>query len=242
MKTDMLEPETKSNLPAPITPMAMLQLAVEKGADLTVIQQFMDLNDRWEASQARKAYVSAMNNFKADPPTLEKNKHVKFGNTEYDHATLDQVCDVIGSALARHGLFHRWDVKQHEHDVIEVACLITHALGHSERVSLSAKPDASGSKNPIQAIGSAVTYLQRYTLLSATGLAAREQDDDGKNAGGGATISDEQKAEIVELLRETGSNVKAFLDYMKAPTVDELPAAKFASAKAALEKKRKGKS
>jgi hypothetical protein len=53
-------------------------------------------------------------------------------------------------------------------------------MGHSERTPLEASPDASGGKNGIQAVGSTVTYLQRYTLLSATGMAVQDQDDDGR--------------------------------------------------------------
>ena len=47
-------------------------------------------------------------------------------------------------------------------------------------------PDTSGSKNSIQAISSAVTYLQRYTLLAATGLSTSELgnlDNDGRGTG-----------------------------------------------------------
>ena len=43
-------------------------------------------------------------------------------------------------------------------------------------------PDDSGGKNPIQSIGSTITYLERYTILALTGLATKEQDDDGKSA------------------------------------------------------------
>ncbi|MES0385970.1 MAG: hypothetical protein ABUJ98_15475, partial [Hyphomicrobium sp.] len=89
-----------SAVPAAITPMDMLQIAVEKGADLDQLQKLMDLNDRYEATQARKAFVRAMTAFKAEPPTIVKNRHVKFAQTEYDHATLDQVCSVVGKALA----------------------------------------------------------------------------------------------------------------------------------------------
>ena len=169
-----------------ITPMAMLEIAVKQGADLDRLQKLMDLQERWEANEARKAFVGAIAAFKKNPPVLSKNKHVKFGQgdriTEYDHATLDKVCDIVGRALSLHGLSHRWEVDQKE-PVIAVTCVLTHVAGHSERVQMQATADTSGSKNSIQAIGSTVTYLQRYTLLAATGLAAKGQDDDGIGAG-----------------------------------------------------------
>jgi hypothetical protein len=166
-----------------VTPAALLQLAVQQGADLDKMKQLMDLQERWEANEARKAFVAALTAFKANPPALSKNKHVSFktdrGVTEYDHATLDQVSDVIGKGLSQHGLSHRWDVKQEGGRII-VVCILTHVLGHSERVQMESAADTSGGKNSIQAIGSSVAYLQRYTLLAAAGMAAKGQDVDGR--------------------------------------------------------------
>ena len=179
-----------------VTPNQLLSMAVEKGADMGQLEKLMDLQMRWEADQARKAYVSAMAAFKADPPKLHKNKQVSFGTskgrTEYKHATLDHVSERIGEALARHGLHHRWNVDQS--DIIRVTCVIQHEQGHSESVAMSGAPDTSGTKNSIQATGSTVTYLQRYTLLAATGIAVDSGDDDGHGAT--PTITAEQASEL----------------------------------------------
>lgn len=166
-----------------VTPASMVQIAVERGASIEQLQALMALQERHEANEARKAYVAAMTSFKADPPVLTKNKTVSFdtskGKTEYAHATLDQVSAVIGAGLSKHGISHRWEVQQLDNGGISVTCVLTHSMGHSERVHLTAPADSSGSKNSIQAIGSTVTYLQRYTLLSATGMAVKGQDTDG---------------------------------------------------------------
>lgn len=169
------------DLPATMNPSGLLQIAVQQGADLDKLERLMALQERWEATEARKAFVAALAAFKADPPALTKNKRVKFNQTEYSHATLDHVSAAIGAALTKHGLSHRWEVTQTA-ERITVACVLQHVMGHSERVTMEAPADQSGSKNSIQAIGSTVTYLQRYTLLSATGMAVKGQDDDG--AGG----------------------------------------------------------
>jgi len=174
--------DTKPNgaLVAMPTPMSMLSRAVELNLDIDKLQQLMGLQERWEANEARKAFVSAMNAFKANPPTIHKNKHVAFGTTAYDHATLDHVCNEVTQALSKVGISHRWDVKQ-SNGFITVVCILTHELGHSERTTLEGPADTSGSKNAIQAIASAVTYLQRYTLLAATGLAPKGADTDGRS-------------------------------------------------------------
>jgi ERF superfamily len=114
-----------------------------------------------------------------------KNKHLMLDGMEYDHATLDHVTEAITETLSAVGISHRWKVSQSPE--IAVTCVLTHEMGHSEETTLQALPDTSGSKNSIQAIGSTVTYLERYTLLAATGMAAAGMDNDGR-------IGDEEQA------------------------------------------------
>jgi hypothetical protein len=159
--------------------MELLVMAVSQGAPIDQLERLMGLQERWEANEARKAYVTAMTAFKAAPPEITKNKLVSYSTTKYTHATLDEVAGKVAAGLAAHGLSHSWKVQQ-EGEVITVSCTVTHALGHSESVSMSGAPDKSGQKNGVQQIASTVTYLQRYTLLAITGLAAKDQDSDGR--------------------------------------------------------------
>lgn len=164
-------------------PLAMVADAVQRGTDPATIKALMDLAERYEANEARKAFVAALTAFKNDPPEIFKTKNVAFGGGKaaYKHATLSDVSSIIGAALAKVGISHRWETEQLDGGQIRVTCTLTHTLGHSERTPLQASPDASGSKNSIQAVGSTVTYLQRYTLLSATGMAVSDgTDDDGR--------------------------------------------------------------
>lgn len=167
---------------APATPGDMIMYAMKSGAPMSEIRELMQLKREWEADEARKAYVVDMADFKKNPPTIIKDKAVGYTNkdgtfTGYKHATLGNVTNAIVEGLARHGFSHRWDVKQ-TGVVAHVTCTITHRMGHSESVSMEAAKDDSGKKNAIQQVASAVSYLQRYTLLLATGLATHDQDDD----------------------------------------------------------------
>jgi hypothetical protein len=117
--------------------------------------------------------------------------------------------------------------------VVTVICVIGHADGYSEEASkLSAAPDTSGSKNPIQSIGSAVTYLERYTLRAALGLAAAK-DDDGLSANGkGSGLITEEQADQINkiLLHHKHIVVEKFLDLAGAPSVSDIMAVKFDAA------------
>ena len=210
------------------TPADLLRLAVEQGADLDRLERLMELQSRWEAGEARKAYNAAMAAFKAKPLAIGKDKHVSFttqkGKTEYDHATLGNVVRVIVPALAQEGLSHSWVTERIEGGRVQVTCKITHALGHSESMALDAPLDDSGGKNNIQALGSAITYLQRYTLLSMTGLATEDQDDDGKESGVKAAdfITEEQEAKIRDLIEESGADKEKFLAVWKIEKISQL--------------------
>lgn len=178
--------EREQALPIPATaaptPMGMLQIAVQRGASMDELAKLMDLQERWEKNEARKAFVVAMAAFKANPPKILKSKQVNIpGGARFAHATLADVCDGVCAALGEHGLSHKWETSQ-ENARITVTCTITHELGHAERTSLTASPDDSGKKNSIQQIASTVTYLERYTLMAACGLAAKDMDDDARGA------------------------------------------------------------
>lgn len=168
--------------PVPATPMSLIQLAVSQNADIEKLEKLMQLQMRWEENEARKAFVVAMNAFKTNPPEIAKNKKVSYGTGDkavgYDYATLDQVCTQVTRGLSEHGITHRWKIQQQD-GRIRVTCILTHAAGHSEETTLEGSADTSGAKNSIQAIGSSVTYLERYSLLAATGLAVKNADNDG---------------------------------------------------------------
>ena len=240
MTTDIA---TTQQPPAVITPADMLKIAVEQGADLDKLEKLMDLQHRWEADQARKAFNEAVANFKLNAPRLVQDKLVDFttakGRTRYTYADLDSVTQKLAPALAKWGLSHSWSTAQ-EGEQIRVTCRLAHREGHFEEVTLSGPPDQTGNKNSIQAIKSSVSYLSRITLLAVTGLATGVDDDDGRGASGGAgLITAEQKDKLVELLKETGADVVKFLGWLGVPTLDEAPAHRFDEAERMLKRKRK---
>lgn len=219
--------------PADLTPLQMVSMAVAKGVDTEQLKELMQLQREWKADNAREAFVLAMNAFRSETLNIVKNKAVSFGTTSYKHATLAAIVEIAAPALSKHGLSHRWETKQ-EQGAITVTCIITHQFGHSESATLTAAPDQSGGKNSIQAIGSTVSYLQRYTFTAITGLAAKDQDNDGRT---GETITADQATLITDKLKETGSDKDRFLTWLKAESVDKILAADYDRAVAQLDKK-----
>lgn len=164
------------------TPADLLVYAMKNGASIAEVREFMQLKREFDADEARKAFVADMAEFKKSPPEIIKDKQVAFSGTSYMHATLGNVTEAIVAGLAAHGFSHRWTIDQ-TGPAITVACVLTHKQGHSESTTLTAQKDDSGKKNAIQQVASTVTYLQRYTLLAATGVATKDQgDDDGRES------------------------------------------------------------
>lgn len=184
--TDLAKQEANEIQVAPANPlMAIIQAASTNGeVDADKMFKLIEAAERIDTLTAKKAYVVAMAAFKADPPAITKDMTVSYptkggGTTTFNHASLANVTDAIGKALSENGLTASWVTGQTEKGAVEVMCKITHILGHSESCKLQSAPDSSGGKNAIQAVGSAVTYLQRYTLLALTGLATYENENDG---------------------------------------------------------------
>lgn len=216
-----------------MTPMDMLARAVQSGADLDMIEKLMNLQERWEAGNARKAFEESLAKAKGEIPVIVRNAS---GHNSKKYADFAAIAKVIDPILARHGLSYRFRTTQTEK--ISVTCVLF-GHGHSEETTLSGPADASGSKNAIQAIGSTLTYLQRYSLVQALGLAASE-DDDGK-AGGGDTITLEQVEQLLTLADEVEADKEAFCRYFKVDSFADIKAKDFVRATAALNRKRSGK-
>lgn len=167
-----------------LTPMQELQMQIVRTGDLEKLRELRAIEKEWREDQAREMYFKAKAEFKRNPPTIHKNKLVDQGSgrPKYKHATLDEVVGKIVPALAAVGLEHCWIPAQGQNGQITITCRLS-GFGYHEDYAMTAPPDTGPGRNNIQAIASTTTYLERYTLLAATGLAASDTDDDGRAAG-----------------------------------------------------------
>lgn len=193
------------NLPAttePMTPAAMLDRAITSGASVEVMERLLALQERFEANQARKKFDSAMAEVRKDLPEITKTKTAGRDGYGYKYEDLSEIVSALTPVLGKVGLSFRWRTETIAVNAVKVTCILSHRDGHSEETSLSSSSDTSGGKNAIQAIGSAVTYLQRYTLKAALGIAAGFDDDAGgasapmqrKFSGGGTQEPQQQQS------------------------------------------------
>ena len=205
----------------------------DPSVDIDKFERLVAMNERIEARAAQIAFAQALALAKAEiQPVVKDGK----GHNDAKFATMAAIAKAIDPIVSKHGFSYRYRTSQT--DRIFVTCVLSHCGGHSEETTLASAADTSGGKNSIQAIGSALTYLERYTLIAALGLATTEADDDGKAAGASAQITDDQVTQIMTELAETSSNLELFLKRFKIEALPDLPASRFKDALAQIDMKR----
>lgn len=233
-------PQTLPEPAQAMTPLLMIDRAISQGANVETLEKLMALQERYEAAQARRDFDEAISAAKSAIGPIFKNKKVDFttqkGRTNYAYEDLAEVSRTVDPVLAQHGLSYRYRTSQ-EGGRLTVTCIMSHKRGHREETSLQASNDDSGNKNSIQAVGSAATYLQRYTLKLALGLAATVDTDGNVPDDDFKSIDAEKYQALVAMMEKTGSDENKLLQWLKADSLENLTVKQYEMAMAGLQKK-----
>lgn len=222
-----------------MTPMAMIDRALTSGATPETLGKLMDLQERWEASQAKKTFDEAMQKAQAEMRPVLMNASNNQTNSRY--ATYEALDTAIRPIYTRHGFtlsFNMADCPTPDHVriVCEVAC-----GGHSTYPHIDMPADGKGAKGgdvmtKTHATGAAITYGRRYLLGMIFNITVTK-DDDGNGAGNpdlAMPITADQFIELRDLLEQSGSNEADMLAYVKAQKTEELTLGQYAKAKNAM--------
>lgn len=235
----MEAPETPQ-APTVITPMAMIDRALTSGASPETLGKLMDLQERWEASQAKKNFEEAMQKAQGEMRPVLMN--AANDQTKSRYATYEALDSAIRPIYTRHGFtlsFNMADcpIPDQVRIVCEVAC-----GGHSTYPHIDMPADGKGAKGGdvmtrTHATGAAITYGRRY-LLGMIFNITTTKDDDGNGASGNPdlamAITADQFIELRDLLEESGSKESDMLAYVKAEKVENMTLGQYAKAKNAM--------
>lgn len=152
-----------------------IEMAISSNADIDKLSKLMEMQFAWEKRNAQRDFLDAMSRFQAICPDIKKLKQ----GHNYKYAPLSDIVAQTKELISQCGLSYRFEQLQ-ENGVITITCIVSHTSGHSVSTTLSSPPDTSGSKNAIQAIGSSVQYLMRYTFICAFGITTADEDMDGR--------------------------------------------------------------
>lgn len=159
--------------------------AIEQNVPVETMEKLFDLRAKVKTEQAKEQFVSALSNFQAQCPIIEKKKKVlnKDGKAvRYMYAPIDSIVEQIRKSLADNGLSYRWNV-ENSSNMVNVTCVITHTLGHSESSSFGVPIDPDSYMTSPQKYASASTFARRYSLCNALGISTGDEDTDAVDVG-----------------------------------------------------------
>lgn len=208
----------------PANPMAIISAAIERGVSPENLEKLLTLQERWETNQSRKLFISAM--ALAKPKFGSVLKKADGYDKRYKYETLPDVIAAVDGPLGENGLTYDWITEDLEGGRIRVTCVLTHESGYSRSNSLSGHPDDTAAPkanmNAYQRLGGAVTYLQRYTLKAALGIAASEDTDGGEPLPDSPLIDAEQFRYLQDLIEKAGADEKKMLTFLKREELKDL--------------------
>ena len=170
-------------------PYSLIEMAIQSNADIDKLERLMALQERWEANQAKKAYIENMAKFQSECPIIIKSKEggtTKAGDVAYKYAPIDVVLEMenkngesVKSLIAKHGFSYDLDTPVITTDEITAVLTISHKMGHSRTFSINMPfTDKTNMMNKAQVVGATSSYAKRYVFNNGFGIMTGDEDTD----------------------------------------------------------------
>ncbi len=233
MKKEMTVIDVPGNEVVSVNPYdKMVEMALSSDVGIDKLEKLLELKERHEANEAKKSYHIAMSEFKKNSIKIIKDKQGH--NSSY--ATLANIIDVVTPVLGEYGLSLSWRTTQEKQETT-VTAILSHVNGYSESTSLTHGLELSGNKSTIHGLGSAISYLERYTAKAILGIAEKEQDNDAQSVEQ-PLITESQEADLMAMIEEKKVDFQKFLKHFNVSKLSELWAATYPAAVQLVEAKK----
>lgn len=228
---------------------AIVTLAKDPSVDVAKLQSLMAMQERMEDREAERLFNIAFAEMEPKMPRIKKNGDVEYKNKQsgqmeksFKFARWEDVDAGIRPILREHGFSLSFDTapRQSEGGGLVVTGTLLHTSGHSKAASIPLPLDASGGKNNLQGAGSTLSYGKRYATTMLLNITTQGEDDDGIR-GGMEYIGPGQVKTIRDLIAELDVIESAFLDFIRAESVEAIQVKDYTRAINALNKKRAAK-
>jgi ERF superfamily len=217
--------------------------ARDPSVDIEKFKALFALRREAEADRARIEFAQAFAALLPELPIVDrKGRIVVYSKTDREkpggptpedrpiqstpYAQFDDILEAIRGPLSAHGFGVRFEPTVREDGRLVVTCFLEHNRGHWKKAdSPPLKHDTTGSKNDVQAVGSAMSYGMRYALrgvLPIVSHAPQDKDDDGKAAGDEPLVEPDQVADIEARLTATGTALKGFLEWAELERLEDM--------------------
>ena len=233
---------------------AIIKAAADPRMNVAKFEKLVTLKEHMEDRAARIAFDNALAEMQAELPEVDRNgrlvirkKDPKTGertgvieqSTAYPR--WEDVMDVLRPILRKYLFSLSFRTGLAADGRITVTGVLARS-GHREETTITLQHDATGSKNPVQAVGSTNSYGKRYTAFLLLNIVTRGEDDDGgPRREPQPTLSLEQHAELIKLAEEAGADLARFCAMLKVDSLVDIPALRFEEARAQLLRKKKAR-
>jgi len=204
------------------------RVACDPNSDVEKLEKMLDMQERILAKNAEIAFNQAMARLQPKLPVIKKSS--KAHNSTY--AKYEDIDPKIRPLYTSEGFSISFNSKR-EGDLTYYYGTLKHSEGHSVTAEIDLPNDTSGSKNPIQAKASTITYAKRYLLTMLLNIVTTDEDDDGAT-GGAKLITEQEEKVLLDLIKRSGADKKKFLAHMKVDELNSLPSSQFKKAENAL--------
>lgn len=201
--------------------------------DPQTAKQMLDLQIAWEEREAKKEFMAGFSRLKF--PDVEKTKK----GLNSDYPPLEEIQKITGPILEAEGFGVTFtSSKPDEKGLIAITGILSHRLGHSRETTVY-QPIGTVSKgmNANQAIGSAVSYGQRYCLKMMLNLRFVGMDNDAQSM---SLLTDRELNSIEDLLGEIGQQHReGLLKFVRYKSVSDIQRGAYGAALSWLEAMRR---
>lgn len=221
--------------------------------DTEKMKALLDMQERIEERDAKKAFTVAFNALQAELPIIDRDGKIDHsaegtsGTTksgrralQTKYATYPNLNRVVGPLLKKHGFTFSSAMEPEPSGPMVVVSTLEHVAGHARTTHFRVTADASGGKNNQQGWGSSQQYGMRYNMIALLNIvteAKEDQDNDGFPPS--TTITKKQLEELIKLADDVGADKAKFCEVMGVEAMAQIPASQFELAKQQLNRKRK---
>jgi hypothetical protein len=215
-----------------MSPMVMIDRAIEKNVSIEVMERLFVLQEKWDAKMAKKAFDEAMSAFQGECPIIKKEKdggETKQGLRAYKYAPLEAIIEKVKPILAKHGLSYSFDVTVNGQNVTAI-CIAKHILGHSEQSTMEVPLGTkTGIMSNSQVTAGTSTFAKRYAFVNIFGIVTEDEDNEKnlEKTSSAPQIQDPSQAQvlidsIIQIAKETKQPLDKYLSHFHVDNLTQL--------------------
>lgn len=193
------------------------QAAHSKDVDVSKLSALLDMQERIMGKQAEIDFNESMSRLQPRIPQIERTS--KAHNNKY--AKLEDIDRIVRPLYTDEGFSISYDQKKNDDGTKTYFAFLSHKGGHKTKAEITLPDDSSGSKNPIQAVASTVSYARRHLIKMLFNIIEADEDNDGNY--NDRPIDESQFLHIKELIDESEADIAAFCKHLKIECLKDMP-------------------